>query len=198
MNFRAIVAVIQGLPTSPDHTVTIDWMEWLKVTSSFGIVTAAMIFLFQPFFDRIILRAWKRRDADVKATIDAMYKERIAKVDASIETTEANKDSIDFLRASILQQGKILPSVTDGLTRMTSAVETLADVVDRLDRRSELTSGVATHVAAQVELLLAERGLPVTKYEGVEKRDPERDGGRRLLDKINPIPAIVADTPRKE
>lgn len=192
MIFAEVAAVVQGLPITPDHTVTIDWLDWLKVTGSCAVIITAAIFVFQPFFDRLILGAWRRLRSEVRLTLDEMYKERFERMDHAVEASEANADAIEFIRAAVLQQGKILPTVSEGLTRMTAAVETLSDVVDRLDRRSEATSGVATHVAAQVELLLVERGLPVTR-PAEERRDPEHDGGRRIADKLNPVPAIIAE-----
>lgn len=156
-------SVLGGVAVAAEHTLTIDWLEWLKVTASFGIVLAAAKMLFEPFFDRLIFNAWKRRRADVREALDEMY------------TTELRK------------------LINDGVAHMGEAIVRLSDLVDRLDARSEHTSTMTTRVVGQVEMLLRERGLPVAPYEGPEQRDPESGGGRRATDKINPIPAILAE-----
>lgn len=151
-----------------EHPLTIDWWEWLKVTGSFAAVLAGTIFVFQPLFDRLIFNAWKRRRADVREALDEMYTVELRKL------------------------------IDAGVHNMSAAVDRLADLVDRIDARSEQTSATAIHVAGQVETLLRERGLPVTPYTGPERRDPHNDGGRRAADKINPIPAIIAEAKTHE
>lgn len=110
-----------------------DWRERAWDVAIFLVTSGVLGLLFRPAIDQAIASSIRRTSEKLKTLINELYAKELAERAMTATMTEENHDALEFMRASVIQQGKELPKVSESVSKMTDAVDRLTKVVAKIE-----------------------------------------------------------------
>lgn len=148
--------------------MAIDWLRLAEFAAS--IAASWLLVTFTPVADGFIRKSLLRSSPWIKDMLNKMYAEELGENKRIRAQVSANSDSLEFIRASVMEQGREMPKLSGAVREMTTAVHSLTEAVDSVKEIASLARESNIRLEEQVKAWERQRQEDRSNYGGPPRR----------------------------